>query len=51
MKIPFTILILSIYVCFSGIADARVWRDKFGHSIDAEYVRMSGESVHLRRSS
>lgn len=51
MKIPFITLILSWLVFFSGIADARVWRDTFGHSVDAEYVRMSGESVHLRRSS
>ena len=29
--------------------DARVWRDTYGHSVEAEFVRMSGESVHLRR--
>ena len=36
------------FALFSAL-DARVWRDTYGHSVEAEFVRMSGESVHLRR--
>ena len=37
-----------VFALFSSL-DARVWRDTYGHSVEAEFVRMSGESVHLRR--
>ena len=30
-------------------AEYRVWQDTQGHRVDAEFVRISGEQVHLRR--
>ncbi|SVC68077.1 uncharacterized protein METZ01_LOCUS320931, partial [marine metagenome] len=50
MKSGSAISVLSIILCLTVTADARVWRDSYGHSVEAEFVRMSGESVHLRRA-
>ena len=47
MKFLHLLLLLSILV--ASVLEARVWRDTYGHSVEAEFVRMSGESVHLRR--
>ena len=46
-----TLLKYSLFFAFAlfSTLNARVWRDTYGHSVEAEFVRMSGESVHLRR--
>ena len=35
--------------CFSVKAEYRIWQDTKGHRVNAEFVRISGEQVHLRR--
>ena len=45
------LLFLSILCSFPiySQAEFRVWRDSQGHQVHAEFVRISGDQVHLRR--